>query len=404
MNTFPRDRSSQDFNRQPGIQDKFRAPTQQYTQSTPTPQQYRNGRFGLSDQKSQQRQQPSGPGVKSREQMDDKSGSDEDSVVSKKDYAIGLGRDVLIAFIVMAIVIGSLFWYTGNWPPMVVIESNSMMHGEDSSVGTIDTGDLVLVKDSGRGDITTYVEGQKSGYKTYGTYGDVIIFRKNGMDDTPVIHRAVVWLEYNASGSHFYKNNGIKVLRKGSFDIPSMGKYNETKIWINDYKPNRINLSIDLVPILSNLYNSPREPHSGYLTKGDKNSQVDQLSTLLDAKGRPVEPITSKWVVGKAQGELPWFGLIKLFISGETDQPNKSPPQSSVNMLILSIALIVAIPIILDVTFSMIGKRKKKAQADKEKKESQQAGPPRYPLAKPVEKPEDDSKGIPKDDLLRRIK
>ena len=77
----------------------------------------------------------------------------------------------------MFILIGSMWGYTQNWPPMVVVESESMMHAEDSEVGVIDTGDLVLVKKtSGRGDITTYIEGKKRDYKTYGEYGDVIIY------------------------------------------------------------------------------------------------------------------------------------------------------------------------------------------------------------------------------------
>jgi len=33
-----------------------------------------------------------------------------------------------------------LYLFSGVWPPMVVIESSSMMHGEDSQVGVIDTG------------------------------------------------------------------------------------------------------------------------------------------------------------------------------------------------------------------------------------------------------------------------
>ena len=276
-------------------------------------------------------------------------------------YLLSLGRDILIAVIVMAVIIGSLWGYTGNWPPMVVIESNSMMHGSDSNIGVIDTGDLVLVKDvSGRSDVKSYWDGKKTNYETYGSYGDVIIFRKNGLDDTPVIHRAVLWVEYNASGS----NN--KYPEFGSFDIPSKGEFDVTKTWISDYKPNGGNLSLNLLELLTNFKTYGRDPHSGFLTKGDNNVQVDQLSTLRDSKGRAVEPINSSWIVGKAEGELPWFGLIKLFVGGETGQPGKAAPQTSVNMLILSIALIIIIPIVLDVSFSILGKRMKKKREDDE--------------------------------------
>ena len=284
---------------------------------------------------------------------------DEEARPKLKHYLLSLARDIIIAVIVMAIVIGSLWGYTGNWPPMVVIESNSMMHGDDSNIGTIDTGDLVLVKSiDNRKDITTYVEGKKIGYKTYGTYGDVIIFRKNGLDDTPVIHRAVVWIVYNASGH----NNDGSLQDYGSFDIPSLGLYDITKFWIEDYTPKHFNLTIDLTLILKNFRNVNQEPHGGFLTKGDYNPQIDQLSSLADREGRPVEPIKPDWIVGKAEGELPWFGLIKLVIGGETKERGKTPPPSSVTWLIISIALIVIIPIVLDISFSIIGKKMKKKE------------------------------------------
>ncbi len=293
---------------------------------------------------------------------DDSNGEDEDKP-SIKEYLIGLARDILIAVIVMVIVIGSLCFYTGNWPPMVVIESDSMMHSDDSDIGIIDTGDLVLVKSvDSQNDVKSYVEGKKSNYKTYGTYGNVIIFRKNGLDDTPVIHRAVIWLEYNASGYHLESNGvgGGQSIKPGSFDVPSRGLFNQSKkIHIEDYVPNHLNLTIDLNRILTNFEKSNIEPHSGFVTKGDGNDQIDQGS-LPDSRGRPLSVIKIKWIVGKAVGEMPWFGLIKLYISGQTERPESEAPPTSVNMLILSIVLIIAIPIVLDLTFSYLGKLRKR--------------------------------------------
>ena len=47
----------------------------------------------------------------------------------------------------------------GTWPPMVVVESGSMMHGSDSAVGIIDTGDLTLVQAiSSRTDVITWAQ------------------------------------------------------------------------------------------------------------------------------------------------------------------------------------------------------------------------------------------------------
>lgn len=312
---------------------------------------------------------------------DEEDESEENGKPGIKKYLIGLARDILIAVIVMVIIIGGLWGYTGNWPPMVVIESSSMMHGDDSSVGTIDTGDLVLVKDIGndRNNVKTYVQGKKTGYETYGSYGDVIIFRKNGISETPVIHRAVVWVEYNTSG-----HNIITVDKQPfsvrSFDVPSMGKYNVTEVWIENFKPNGHNLSIKLGLILLNFQRNGREPHSGFITKGDNNKDIDQTSNLADSKGRPVEPVDPHWIVGKAEGELPWFGLIKLYIGGETSEPDKTPPPTSVRMLIVSIVLIIIIPIILDLTFSYISKRRKKRQEESDKEEGESDEPGRPPI------------------------
>ena len=392
------------------------------------------------------------PGTDARERVDPRNGptsrsatkqgyGDENDMApdtNKKSeirpFLFSLGGDVVIAVIIMAIIICSLWAYTGNWPPMVVIESNSMMHRSDSSIGTIDTGDLVLVKSiSDHDDVITYVEGKKDGYKTYGSYGDVIIFRKNGLGDTPVIHRAVVWIEYNASGHHVIEGNAGKIYTNGSFDVPSLGKYDVMEFWIEDYVPNHFNLSVNLYAVMNNFKNSPGvRRHGGFITKGGKNTRVDQES-LQDSTGRIVEPIKTGWVVGNAVGELPWFGLIKLYIGGETDDKDSTPPPTSVNMLILSIVLIVAIPIILDVLFSQLSKHKAKKKEERMRRErmaglDHERRPPRAggpqppkqpppqsppnaqaiapPVAKPIEKSEPDTKSqsLSKDDLLRKIK
>ena len=97
-------------------------------------------------------------------------------------------RELLSAVAVVLVVFLLAWGYTGNWPPMVVIESGSMEHDGNqlypepgfTHIGPIDTGDLVLVKSAERDDIVTYLEGKQTGYKRYGDYGDVIIYYKNG--------------------------------------------------------------------------------------------------------------------------------------------------------------------------------------------------------------------------------
>jgi len=107
----------------------------------------------------------------------------------------------IIAPLIFLIVLAAIFAYSGIWPPMVVVESESMQHSDTTSyIGVIDTGDIVVVKRVDQiQEVTTYVEGVASGYSTYGEPGDVIIYDRPGMAK-PIIHRAIVNLEYNLTG------------------------------------------------------------------------------------------------------------------------------------------------------------------------------------------------------------
>ena len=112
----------------------------------------------------------------------------------------------ILCFAIFIIFIGSIFIYTGNWPSMVVVESDSMQHSDDEAfLGVMDTGDMVLVKSiEDEDDVVSYMKGKRIGHETYGEYGDVVIYRKNGYKDTtPVIHRAIIWLEYNVTSNSF---------------------------------------------------------------------------------------------------------------------------------------------------------------------------------------------------------
>ena len=133
---------------------------------------------------------------------------------SAKEEAKEWIKDIAIAVVVVAIIMGSLYAYTGMWPPMVVVESGSMQHSDDRSyIGVIDTGDIVLSKETSFSDITTYVEGRSTGYQKYGDYGDVIIYRPMGKDTTPIIHRAVLYLEWNSISA--FDVEGLRGLEYG---------------------------------------------------------------------------------------------------------------------------------------------------------------------------------------------
>src|SRR5438094_4051211 len=133
------------------------------------------------------------PRDRSREEEDD----EED-----ENFWKGLGRDLLVAAIIVVVFLAAIYAYARVWPPLVVVESASMQHAsQESFLGVIDTGDMVFQQAAAtRADVVTYLEGRASGYSTYGDYGDVIIFRRPS-SATPVIHRAIMYITIFANGT-----------------------------------------------------------------------------------------------------------------------------------------------------------------------------------------------------------
>ena len=242
-----------------------------------------------------------------------------------KDIGLAIGSVVIVFLLTFA--------YSGNWPPMVVIESGSMEHDNNplyseprySHIGTIDTGDLVVVKKAKKSDIVTYLEGKKTDYKKYGDYGDVIVYYKNGIETydgqpvTPVIHRAMAWVEVVDKENETYYIPEINVTFQGKIQLAEIGLGGGASI--------------------QNIQNS------GYITKGDStgNPHPDQL-THYDITGAPVQPVDPDWVVGMAKGELPWFGLIKLRVT-QPDNYYEAPPQCR-TMLWASMFIVLAGPVL----------------------------------------------------------
>jgi len=245
-----------------------------------------------------------------------------------------LVHDILIAIIVVLVIIIAIYAYTSTWPPVVVVESGSMQHSTDSSsLGVIDTGDIVMVKEvDSEDDIITWAEGKEKDYKTYGEYGDVIIYDKNGKGGTPVIHRAIAYIRVNTTD----KDPGDPF----TYDVPEWGIYDNETI---RYDIPELNLKIRY---------KPTRGHNGYLTKGDNritNTRIDQESGIQDIDGIVVEQVSFNWVLGVARGEVPWFGLIKLKINGN-DGWDAAPDNSKTNLKV-SLFLLLGIPILLNVLY-----------------------------------------------------
>jgi signal peptidase len=176
-------------------------------------------------------------------------------------WAVSLARDLLWIVAVVGGIALALFLICGTWPAVVTIESQSM-------VPHMNVGDLVIVVQKDRyGSFETWVEGKTSGNMMFGDYGDVIIYKPNGLTTThPIIHRAIQYVDTVP----VTEIKGIKL--------------------IGNYTP----------------------PHAGYITWGDNNPRPDQG---LNYPGIGViEPVKEEWIVGKALFSIPLVGYLPLHI------------------------------------------------------------------------------------------
>jgi signal peptidase I len=230
----------------------------------------------------------------------------------------------LVALAVIVLLLVGLFAYTQNWPPVYVVESDSMQHGSTDILGLINTGDLVLAQKVSNGSIVPYVVGLATGYSTYGEYGDVILYHPNGGGTTPIIHRAILFLVWNSTSS--------------SYSAPDLGGLPcgnaPNAVYATPGTPGNcattdLTGTLDLyhvgwrsVNVSLTLTSSGLGSHSGYLTMGDNNFLPDQSGSATVALSSLVEP---GWIIGVARGMIPWFGAVKLLLEG---QAGMVPPQS----------------------------------------------------------------------------
>ncbi|WP_243670336.1 S26 family signal peptidase [Methanoculleus chikugoensis] len=152
-----------------------------------------------------------------------------------------------------------LFLFSGTWPAVVTIESESM-------VPNMNVGDLVLVSTrTGSAPLTTWDDGRwTGGHTSFGNYGDVIVYRPNGADSVnPIIHRAMTYVDTAA------------VVESGGLG----GAYYD-------------------------------DPHGGYITKGDNNPPYTDQPNLRIAGVGVIEPVKKEWIVGKALVAVPLVGYL----------------------------------------------------------------------------------------------
>ncbi|UUX93765.1 S26 family signal peptidase [Methanoplanus endosymbiosus] len=177
-----------------------------------------------------------------------------DSFLKSEDPVKSTIRDILWVVVVVGVIAAGLFLFSGTWPAVVAVESESM-------VPNMNIGDLIFVVEEDRfGELQTWMDGTVTGYGKFNSepdlqgrtvYGDVIIYKPNGDESVhPIIHRAVEWYEGNTG--------------------------------------------------------------SGYITKGDNNQIADQLSGISGIG--QIMPVKKEWIVGKALFSIPLIGYAPLHI------------------------------------------------------------------------------------------
>jgi len=168
-----------------------------------------------------------------------------------KETLIEAGKSLIEALVIVAIIISVAYAATGTWHVGFAVESGSMEPN-------MQVGDLIFVQAPHRTNITTYETGEKHNYTSFEKYGDVIIYRPNGLTGTtPIIHRAMYWVE------------------KGE-EMPGG-------------KP---------------------APNAGYITKGDANPCPDQ-----DPRFFGYDPVKPEWVVAVPKARIPYMGYPSLIFN-----------------------------------------------------------------------------------------
>jgi len=224
-----------------------------------------------------------------------------------------------IAFIGSYVAISSM---SGTDSPLSVIMSSSMQHDpEHSQLGTIDTGDVVIVFSPDNAEIQSYVQGTITGFSTFGDYGSVIIYDR-GSDKNPVIHRAIVYLNYDSSTQ--------------TWNSPELKDYDPTKWNVTNGTWESMTGTLKFINITQShktvsINLDTLGKNSGYLTMGDN----PKTNTYFDQSGIVNHPINEQSIVGVPQMEIPWFGVIKVWLNPSKQQYLEYVPNSIVCLVML---------------------------------------------------------------------
>lgn len=226
----------------------------------------------------------------------------------------------------IAIIFSSLYVYTGNWPPAVIVESSSMQHGNNFVFGAINTGDIVSVKKiKSIASVETYLVAREKGSpSTYGEFGNVIVYNNYELREL-VIHRAIFYVEgWNGTTPILYGN-----------DNPSWLSIQGSSVYIMDVGYTHQNLVVELQSYIG---------QTGFVTMGDHNfanriGGTDGAYVIAADQNTGIDNslVNVTQVMGYAVGYLPVIGVLKVWA---TNNRHYIPEQSNIIMIIIIILVI----------------------------------------------------------------
>lgn len=273
--------------------------------------------------------------------------------MKKRDYGRIKRNIFLIMMVLLVLSIASITFYSGTWPPLSIVESNSMEHSSQFQWNTIETGTTVIVKKvNSPSQIVTYVQGRTSGFHTYGEYGDVILY--SSIAGYVVIHRAMFYLSWNGTNPvvQGYTNQSWISVTSSYVIIRDVGFSHRNEV----------------------VYISSFRGISGFITTGDNNlaRSKDYVSSLnayvaadqnilISPRGQIFPPVNFSSIVGIARGDIPLFGLYKLYLlelAGKWNRENEIPANSNLYLGIITASLATAAFFPYGKVIRKIGKRR----------------------------------------------
>ncbi len=279
--------------------------------------------------------------------------------VSPRAQRRKLARILLAVLVVFSATMGILFVYAGSATPFFIVDGNSMQHGNETShIGVMDTGDLVIVQSvESTADITTYIRGRATDFSTYGDYGDVLVYLEpNTTRENVFMHRAMAFVTWNAT-ANAYDVPELSLLPAEDWDAwDANGTPTASPFGLSRFLLHRAGWKQDL-DVHFNLTLGERSVdfglgENGFLTMGDNNAY-----TTITRFDRWVIPLS--YIFGRARGEIPWFGLIRLtlFPQGEaccqawgSTDPLRGAPANSWLALNILLAVLVGAPLAVGLT------------------------------------------------------